>query len=52
MFRRCEDFVREAVKEDSTSDDDAEEEEADGKTGNSVECTCDYDLSVLLAQLC
>ena len=44
MFSRCEEFVREAVKEDTKSDDDEEEEEADGKTGNSIECTCDYDV--------
>ena len=39
-------FEREAVKEDSKSDDDDEEKEemAEGKTGNAIEYTCDYDV--------
>ena len=44
MFSRCEEFQKQATKEDTEKDDEIEREKAKERNSDSDECTCDYDV--------
>ena len=44
MFCRCEEFQKQATKEDTEKDDEEKREKTQERNSDSDECTCDFDV--------